>query len=203
MNDLGTRPNMRKERFSLFYKENQRISNVRRIAGVSKKRSNSWHHCDIRQFGVGDKMKLFIGGAFQGKTQAALDMTGLREIDIIDGESCSLQEIRNARGLFILDRFHELVRRALNDETKQADQTKQPDQPDQAVSLAGLEQLVTDGTLGRESLAIVCNELGCGVVPLEQADRTWREKTGRLLCELAKQASEVYRVTAGIAVRIK
>ena len=70
-------------------------------------------------------MKLIIGGAFQGKTQAALDMTGLSELDIIDGGSCSLQEIQNARGPFILERFHELVRRALDDETKQADQADQ------------------------------------------------------------------------------
>ena len=160
-------------------------------------------------------MKLIIGGAFQGKTQAALDMTGLGELDIIDGGSCSLQEIQNARGPFILDRFHELVRRALDDgmeETERPAQAERPEQEEQtaqaehvqqAVSLAGLEQLVTDGTLAGEALAIVCNELGCGVVPMERSDRAWREKTGRLLCELAKQAPEVYRVTAGIAVRIK
>ena len=160
-------------------------------------------------------MKLIIGGAFQGKTQAALDMTGLGELDIIDGGSCSLQEIQNARGPFILDRFHELVRRVLDDgmeETEHPEQAERPEQEEQAaqaehvqqaVSLAGLEQLVTDGTLAGEALAIVCNELGCGVVPMERSDRAWREKTGRLLCELAKQAPEVYRVTAGIAVRIK
>ena len=166
-------------------------------------------------------MKLIIGGAFQGKTQAALDMTGLGELDIIDGGSCSLQEIQNARGPFILDRFHELVRRVLDDgmeETEHPEQAERPEQEEhpeqeeraeqaehvqQAVSLAGLEQLVTDGTLAGEALAVVCNELGCGVVPMERSDRAWREKTGRLLCELAKQAPEVYRVTAGIAVRIK
>ena len=112
-------------------------------------------------------MKLITGGAFQGKTQAALDMTGPGEAGIIDGGTCTLQEIRNARGPVILDRFHELVRRALDEEAEQS------------VSLAGLEQLVTDGSLGRENLTIVCNELGCGVVPMERADRAWREKTGR------------------------
>ena len=157
-------------------------------------------------------MKLITGGAFQGKTQAALDMTGPGEAGIIDGGVCTLQEIRDARGPVILDRFHELVRRALDEEvnrteeterTEEAKQTEQMEQMKQAVSLAGLEQLVTGGSLGRENLTIVCNELGCGVVPMERADRAWREKTGRLLCELAKQAQEVYRVTAGIAVRIK
>ena len=148
-------------------------------------------------------MKLIIGGSFQGKTQAALDMAGPGGAIIIDGGTCSLQEVRNAQGPFILDRFHELVIRALDDGMKETKRAEQPEHAQQTVSLAGLEQLVTDGTLSGEGLAIVCNELGCGVVPMERSDRVWREKTGRLLCELAKQASEVYRVTAGIAVRIK
>ena len=50
---------------------------------------------------------------------------------------------------------------------------------------------------------IVCNELGCGVVPLDAFERAWRERTGRLTCELAKQAEAVYRVTCGIGTRIK
>ena len=61
----------------------------------------------------------------------------------------------------------------------------------------------------REKLAqepdtiIVCNELGCGVVPMDAFDRAWRERTGRLTCALAAQAEAVYRVTCGIGTRIK
>lgn len=47
------------------------------------------------------------------------------------------------------------------------------------------------------------NELGCGIVPMEAFDREWRETTGRICCSLAKQAEAVYRVTCGIATRIK
>ncbi len=50
---------------------------------------------------------------------------------------------------------------------------------------------------------IVCNELGCGVVPMDAFERAWRERTGRLACELAKQAEAVYHVTCGIGTRIK
>lgn len=50
---------------------------------------------------------------------------------------------------------------------------------------------------------IVCNELGCGVVPMDAFERSWREHTGRLTCELAKQADAVYRVACGIGTRIK
>lgn len=50
---------------------------------------------------------------------------------------------------------------------------------------------------------ITVNELGCGIVPMEAFERKWRETTGRLCCFLAERAEEVYRVTCGIAVRIK
>ena len=55
----------------------------------------------------------------------------------------------------------------------------------------------------RQDQIIVCNELGCGVVPMDAFERAWRERTGRLGCELAKQAEAVYRVTCGIGTRIK
>lgn len=50
---------------------------------------------------------------------------------------------------------------------------------------------------------VICDELGCGVVPLDPAERAWRERTGRLCCALAKRASHVDRVFCGIAMRLK
>ena len=47
------------------------------------------------------------------------------------------------------------------------------------------------------------DELGCGIVPATAFDREWREITGRICCRLAQRAEAVYRVTCGIAVRIK
>ena len=50
---------------------------------------------------------------------------------------------------------------------------------------------------------IIADEIGNGVVPMEQSDRVWRETTGRILIELAKEADEVHRVVLGIGQRIK
>lgn len=50
---------------------------------------------------------------------------------------------------------------------------------------------------------VVCNELGCGIVPIDAFDRAWREETGRLCCAIAAQADRVYRVSCGIAQCIK
>jgi len=131
-------------------------------------------------------MRLIVGGAFQGKREAALAVTGLDAACVTDGASCTGEDLRGAR---LLIGFHELVRRALAG--------------DGTITPADVEAFVHDPQLAHKDLTIVCNELGCGVVPLQKEDRIWREKTGRLLCEIAAACDEVYRVTAGIAVRIK
>lgn len=46
-------------------------------------------------------------------------------------------------------------------------------------------------------------ELGCGLVPVDSFMREYRETAGRISCALARDADAVYRVTCGIAVRIK
>lgn len=50
---------------------------------------------------------------------------------------------------------------------------------------------------------LICDEVGCGVTPLDRADRTWREAVGRTCCRLAERAEAVYRVRCGLGVRIK
>lgn len=50
---------------------------------------------------------------------------------------------------------------------------------------------------------IICNEVGCGVVPLEPSDRDARLQTGRLCILLAKQARKVVRMVSGIPVILK
>lgn len=54
-----------------------------------------------------------------------------------------------------------------------------------------------------EADVIISDEIGCGIVPSEKFDRDWREETGRALCSIAERAEAVYRVTAGIALKIK
>lgn len=45
---------------------------------------------------------------------------------------------------------------------------------------------------------VTCDEIGCGVVPIERNDENWREAVGRLCCALAEQADAVIRVWAGV-----
>lgn len=50
---------------------------------------------------------------------------------------------------------------------------------------------------------VVANEIGCGVVPIDPEERTWRERAGRALCDIAAYSETVVRVSCGIGVRIK
>jgi len=63
------------------------------------------------------------------------------------------------------------------------------------------EEVTADELLGRA--VIICNEVGCGVVPATSEERAARECTGRLCCDLAAQADCVVRVTCGIGAVIK
>ena len=61
-----------------------------------------------------------------------------------------------------------------------------------------------DAYLARHPDAVlICDEVGCGIVPMERLEREWREQVGRLCCYLAARAERVYRVFCGIGTRIK
>lgn len=64
----------------------------------------------------------------------------------------------------------------------------------------GDPQTLLEGLLGK---AVTCDEIGCGIVPIDPAGERWREETGRLCCALAARADAVYRVWAGIPQKIK
>ena len=55
----------------------------------------------------------------------------------------------------------------------------------------------------RPDAVILCNEVGCGVVPMDRADRDWRERVGRTCCYLAERAERVIRVYCGIPMVLK
>lgn len=50
---------------------------------------------------------------------------------------------------------------------------------------------------------IICNETGCGVVPIDKTERLSREATGRICVALAEKAEKVIRLYSGIPKVIK
>ena len=51
--------------------------------------------------------------------------------------------------------------------------------------------------------AVICDEVGCGVVPVEPAQRARREAVGRLCCRLAERAERVERIFCGLPMVLK
>lgn len=67
--------------------------------------------------------------------------------------------------------------------------------------LQDLPDVTVEMLRGKE--VVICNEVGCGLVPMDPAERERREQTGRLCIALAKEADRVIRVVCGVGTVIK
>lgn len=122
---------------------------------------------------------LILGGAYQGKrAYAEMIFPGLTWAD---GEEIPFREIENAAAI---DRFHLLVKRWM---------------------LAGKSaEDLTEKILGmNRKIIILCDEIGCGLVPVDAFEREYREAAGRVCVELAEHARRVDRAVCGIGMRMK
>ena len=124
-------------------------------------------------------MRIITGGAFQGKRAFAEKL--YPGVEWTDGGRCALDEIRTCRAVY---GFHEFVKRWL----------KQGKNWEELASLM-LEE--------NRDLILICDEIGCGLVPVDAFEREYRESTGRVMNALAEQAERVDRVVCGIGRRIK
>ena len=64
-------------------------------------------------------------------------------------------------------------------------------------------QFVRQGLRGNKVRIVVCDEIGCGVIPIDRFERDWREQVGRILCEIAKETPSVERLFCGVPTEIK
>ena len=126
-----------------------------------------------------NRFHIIIGGAFQGKTQyATKTYPGL---ELTDGFNCPLDEIGNC---VAINKFHSFTRRwLLEGRTKEA--------------------LLTMLENNRNLQLLISDEIGYGLVPIDDFEREYREFHGRVMTELAEQADCVERVVCGITQRIK
>ena len=75
--------------------------------------------------------------------------------------------------------------------------------PARALTMADWQEALETWCAAHPGGVLICDEVGCGVTPLDRNDRVWREAVGRLCCELAARAEAVYRVHCGVGVRLK
>ena len=129
--------------------------------------------------GTGKQMKFITGGAYQGKLDYARKLYPGAEW--ADGAGCSLKELLSCGAV---DHFHLFVRRWLQE-------GKTP------------QELIRAILDKNRDLIIVCDEIGCGLVPTDAFEREYRESVGRICTQLVEYADEVYRVTCGIGGRLR
>ena len=124
-------------------------------------------------------MKLITGGVYQGKLEYAKKM--YPDAEWTDGAECPLQAAAECGALY---HFQTFVRRWLK-----AGREK--------------EELIDLILEKNREIIIVCDEIGCGLVPVDAFEREYREAVGRILSALAGEAERVDRVVCGIGTRIK
>lgn len=118
-------------------------------------------------------MVLLIGGAYQGKKALAKARYDLHDSDIFTCDGARLDLSR--RCIAHLERY----------------------------TLACVKAGLTPSLDGLSDKILICDDISCGVVPMDKLDRAWREVTGRFLTALAEQAETVTRVFCGLPLELK
>lgn len=126
-------------------------------------------------------MYLISGGKNQGKLNYVQKLFFEHKVPVAEGANCLEEELFTKP---VINHFHLWVARYVNDMDK-------------------IEEVIRKILRENSSVIIIVEELGCGIVPFEKADRVYREINGRICCELASKAKEVHRVICGIGTVIK
>lgn len=127
-------------------------------------------------------MQLILGGAHQGKETHARELFGENPV-VFDFRGATRQELDAAFSADILLNVQEAVRTLLQNE----------DSP----------MLYFEQQLGRlHGKILTGEEIGSGIVPMQAEERRWRDETGLVYRLLARHASRVDRIYAGIAQTI-
>ena len=118
----------------------------------------------------GKALDLIIGGAAQGKLAYALAYYGLKNADVSDGVF---------GGGRILYRFHLAVRGVL----------------ERGEDAQALVEAYFDA---HPDCVVICDEVGCGLVPVDVFERQYRDAVGRLCCAAAERSARVVRIFCGL-----
>lgn len=132
-------------------------------------------------------MKLVVGGYSQGKLNYILQKSNAANYMVFDGglpDEIQLKEsIVQGRNV-IINHFHCWVRGCIS----------RGENP---------EAEILTFLMDNPETIIISDEIGNGIVPMDSFEREYRERTGRILVELASRADEVVRVICGIGQKIK
>ena len=124
-------------------------------------------------------MILILGGAFQGKLAFAKNKFQLSDEDVF---TCTDPHIDLSK--CCIYRLEEFTFACIQ---------------------AGLDPVEQFQSLDMQqnNTVFICQDIFCGVVPMERQLRLWRDATGKLCQHLAGEAEAVYRIYCGLEQRLK
>ncbi|MGN0298490.1 MAG: bifunctional adenosylcobinamide kinase/adenosylcobinamide-phosphate guanylyltransferase [Lachnospiraceae bacterium] len=126
-------------------------------------------------------MRLVIGGRAQGKLAYVLNT---KSKESLEQKVAAGMEIEKMESVTIWNRYQEWFQAKLS----------VGENP---------EEWTRDYVRQNSQICIICDEVGSGIVPMDRAEREYRERLGRMLCELASQAESVERVFCGLGQKLK
>lgn len=128
------------------------------------------------------KMKLVIGGTAQGKLEYVLLKHDVQKNMVWHGVLPNDRELNG--NIVIINHLHQWIKNCM-------------------VSGGCPEDEIMSFLDCNEDCIIICDEIGNGIVPIDPFEREYRERTGRILVQLAMRAEEVERIICGIGQKIK
>ena len=140
-------------------------------------------------------MELYIGGFAQGKLEYVkcrynenqkTEKLFVKVIDCVDSHYKKML-LETECDVLILNHLHLWVRDLL----------------DEVMEEEKIQTTILSWIKSNPDAIVICDELGNGIVPIKKQERIWREQTGRLMIELAKQAERVERILCGLGQRLK
>ena len=127
-------------------------------------------------------MDLIIGGVYQGKTEYTIQKYHLAPHEIY---SCAevTDNLQVAEGQIVNARCVDHLELYLLECIREGQKPLAP-------------------SAYRKDAVLICEDIFCGIVPVDPIERRWREETGRYLQKVSRQAARVVRVICGIGTGI-
>jgi adenosyl cobinamide kinase/adenosyl cobinamide phosphate guanylyltransferase len=126
-------------------------------------------------------MILIIGGAYQGKLEYTKENYSINDRDVFTcDEGCITPDLSQK----VIYGLHKLILEQIRSNMDTGDFLK--------TNLNHFSDKI-----------IICDDISCGIVPMDAQMRSYREAVGRALAYLSNNANEVIRVFCGLGTRLK
>ncbi|WP_287882227.1 bifunctional adenosylcobinamide kinase/adenosylcobinamide-phosphate guanylyltransferase [Agathobacter sp.] len=137
-------------------------------------------------------IKLLIGGYAQGKLEYAKRQ--LPDAELVDLADEMQKMTQNALIVYHLELLVRRICESHHDDSVVDEQQLTDEIWEQ------LERYLQERTA---DIIFISTEVGNGIIPMERAERVWREILGRVLVRLAARADYVERIICGMSQSIK